>query len=380
MKNKFSKRSISNKQSHHHSYQTQIKRLSTPIDYVRTKTPNQCDLSIETVPFDSSTSCLKPNIPLKSQKILKRDLLRCSNQRPSFLGPQTLQTPRIHHGFQQIHSVALSSTASSSSSSSSSSFVDHHNVPRRRSLSLNSHIYYPTINRIGPWPDISINRLITDDNDLSQPIKKFRNIKNSHVFSLKSLSSLTDNTGPFKLYPSKHTYIEEYRKNKGYILNLNRKLQHRSLSLSSSSSTESQDSDDDQLSMVGTYSSDTENNTILEETILSTTNLSTMTRTIMKSNDDIIDNTNRLPLISSVINQLSVLPSMPMRNSNYFRASRRTKHHPNLTLPALTHSSIGFLNSMNTVEKLYGNHKKISTENQSKLFFMNERPKKRYLN
>ncbi|CAF3128905.1 unnamed protein product [Rotaria sp. Silwood2] len=377
MKHKFSKRSISNKQSQHRSYQTQTKRLATPIDHVRTKTPNNIDLNTESVPSDSLSPCLKPIVPLKSQKLLKRDLLRCSNQRPSILGPQILQQPRIHHGFQQTHSVALSSTSSSTSSSS----LDRHHVPRRRSLSLNSHTLYPTTNRIGPWPDSTINRLILDDNDLSRPIKKLRNIKNPRVFSPKSLSSLTDNTGPFKIYPSKHTYIEEYRKNKGYVLNLNSISQGTSLSLSSSSS-QLQESDDDQLSIIGTYSGGgaTGNNTIIERTNLSTTNLSSMTRTIIKSTDIMIDNTNRSPLISSVINQLHMLPSIPMRNSNYFRASRRTKHHPNITLPALTNSSIGYLNSMNSVEKLYGNNKKSSTENPSKLFFMTGRPKKRYSN
>ncbi|CAF4976840.1 unnamed protein product [Rotaria sp. Silwood1] len=380
MKNKFSKRSISNKQSHHRSYQTHTKRLSTPIDHTRTKTPIHTDLNTEIVSSDSYTPCLKPNIQFKSQKLLKRDLLRCSNQRPLILGPETLQTSHIHHRFQPTHSVALSSTSSLSSSSSSS--IDHHhhhNIPRRRSLSLNSHTFYTTTNRIGPWPDNSTDRLILVDNNLSRSTKKFRNNKNPRVFSPKSLSSLTNNTGPFKFYPSKHNYIEEYRKNKGYILNINQTSQCTSLSLSSSSSSLSQlqDFDDDQISIMGTYSGDTENNTIIERTNISTTNLLSMTRTIVKSNDDITTNINRLPIMSSVINQLNIFPSIPIRNSNYFRPNRRTKHHPNLTLPALTNSSIRFLNSMNTVEKLYGNHnKKISTENSSKLLFMTGRPKK----
>jgi len=368
MKHKSSKRSVSNKHLHQRSFQTQTRRLSIPIDRTRTISPNRIDLGTGTVHLDSFTACLKPNVQLRSQKILKRDLLRCSNQRPSFLGPQTLQPSRIHHGLQQTHSVG-------SASSTSSSFDQ-----RRRSLSVSSHTFYATIDRIGPWPDISISRLRSDGNDLLRPLKNFRNVKNPRLFSPKYYAGLNDNTSKFKFHPSKRTYIEEYRQQKGYLL-IPRPTIQPSTSLSLlSSSTQTQQFDDDQLSAAGTFSGGTGNRTGTERTDVSTTNLSLSSRGITKSTDDFPNNHHHhLPITSSVKNQINIFPSIPIRNNNHLRPIRHPPHHPQtLTLPPLTNSSFRYLNSMNSVEKVYGDNKKHSKQNPSKLIFIDGRQKKRY--
>jgi hypothetical protein len=370
MKHKLSKRSTSNKHRHR-SYQTQTRRLSISIDHTRTVSPNQINSGTGPAHLDSHTSCLKPNVPLKSQKLLKRDLLRCSNQRPSLLGPQILQPPRIHHGSQQTHSFASSSSSTSSSS----------NDQRRRSLSVNSRTFHATIDRIGPWPDISISRLHPDGNDLLRPLKTFRNVKNPCLFSPKYYAGLNDNTSKFKFHSSKRTYIEEYRKQKGYLLTLHSMKQPTSSSLSSS--RQAQRLDDDQLSTIGTYSG-VENYTARERTNTSTTNLSISTREITKSLDDILNNNNNhVPIISSVTNQINIFPSLPIRNNNNnnnnLRSIRHTQHHQTLTLPTLPNASVRYLNSMNPVEKVYADNKKISKENPSKLYFFDGRQNKRYL-
>ena len=145
MKHKSSKRSITNKQQL--QYLPSTRRFSnclTPILDSARISSNRIDLGTGAAHLDSHNLCLKANLNLKSQKALKRDLLRCSDQRPSLLGPQTLQPPRIHHGSQQT-----------------SSANDHHpqQPTRRRSLPITSRTFYATIDRIGPWPDISISRL-----------------------------------------------------------------------------------------------------------------------------------------------------------------------------------------------------------------------------
>jgi hypothetical protein len=350
MKHKTSKRSTK---------QSQTRRSPTSTDHIQTISPNKIDLGTGTVDLDSHTICLKPNVPLKSQKILKRDLLRCSNQRPSLLGVQTLQPPRItHHGSQPMHSV------------SSSSLIDHRNIPNHRSLSVNSRTIYSKIDRIAPWPDISINRLCSDENDLLRPIKNYRHLKNPGLFSPKYYAALNDNT-KFKFYPSKRTYIEEYRKQKGYLLNPKSKY---TTSLSLSSSTQFLNSDDDQLSTVGTYSAGG-NGIVRERSDLSITNPS-LARGPTKSVDDI--HTYRSPINASVPNHLNILPSIPIRNNN-LRSTRHTQlHHQTITLPTLANSSIQYLNNMTSFEKSYGDNKKNLRGNQSKLFVIDGRQNKRY--
>jgi len=357
MKHKSSKRSNSNKQHHHRSYQTQTRRSSIPIDHTQTVSPNQIDLGRGSVLIDSHNSCLKPNVPLRSQKLLKRDLLRCSNQRPSLLGPQTLQPPRIHHGSQKIHSVV--------SSSSTSSSLDG----RRRSLSVNSHTFNATIDRIGPWPDISITRLRSDGNDLLRPLKNFRSIKHPRLFSPKYYAGLNDTTSKFKFHVSTRTYIEEYRKQKGYLLIPRSKKQTKTSSISSS--RQGQQSDDDQLSAIGTYNG----------TARDRTDLSISTRGITKSPDDLLsnNNNNHVPIISSATNQINIFPSLSNRNNNNnnnLRTIRQTQHPQTITLPSLPNPSFQYLNS---VEKTDHEKKKNSERNESKLYFLDGRQKQRYL-
>ncbi|CAF4219453.1 unnamed protein product [Rotaria magnacalcarata] len=372
MKHKFLKRSISNKQTQHRSYQTQTKRIPTPIDHVRSSSPDQIDLDIESVLSDLYSPCLKPTVQLKSQKLLKKDLLRFSNQRPSLLGPQTLQSHSIHQASQQIHSV----TSSLSKSSSSSSSNDGRIASRRRSLSLTSRTFHATIHRIGPWADKSMNYFRSNQSDTSRPLQKLRTIKNLRISSPKSCISSNDNTYQFKIHPSKHTYIDEYRKSKGYLLNLPSSKQDTFLSLSSS--TEIQDYDDDQISVVGTCRGGVGNSSLIERTYLSTTHMSSIAGTNSKFAGEIIDNLNRSPRISSTMNQVHIPSVMPTQNNSHFRWSRRSQFNSTRMLPPLTNQPLQYLSSIDPIGKLYARTKKTSTHNPAKLLFVNGRPKKRY--
>jgi hypothetical protein len=369
MKHKSTKRSSSNKHPHHRSYQPQTRRLSTPNDKTRLLLPDKIDLGTGTVHLDSHTLCLKPNVPLKSQKLLKRDLLRCSNQRPSLLGQQTLQPPRIHHGSQQTHSVVSSSSRSSS--------YDHQNSHRRRSLSVHSHTFHATIDRIAPWPDMSISRLRSDGNELLRPLKSFRNMKNPRLFSPKYYASLGENRVKFQFYASTRTYMEQYRKQKGYLLNPRPPPQQTSLSLSSSAQLVQ--SDDDQLSAVGTYSGGAGNGTARERSYLSATDLSLPHTGITRSINDIFDYTTKSPIFSSITNQMNILPSIANRNG-HIRSIRPSQHQQTTpTLPSVNTTSLQYISRMGSVEKTYGNeNKKNSTQNQSNLYFLDGRQKKRY--
>ena len=368
MKHKSSKRSIYNK---HRSYQPQVRRSSISVDLTRSISPNQIDLGIGTAHLESQTLCLKPNVSLRSLKLLKRDLLRCSNQRPSLLGLQTLQPSRHHHhhhGLQQTHSMA-------SSSSTSSSFDR-----RRRSLSVTSHTFNATIDRIGPWPDVTINRLRSDGNELLRPLKNFRHPKNPRLFSPKYYASLNENANKFQFHPNTRTYMEEYRKQKGYLLiPLSRQKQPTSTSLSSLKLI-----DDDQVSVVGTISADRENSSARERSELTTTNLTLSTRGMTKSADDLTsyNNNNTIshePFISLTKNQLNIFPALSIRNNpqQHLRPIRPALQQHAITLPAISKTSIRYLNSINSVEKAYAHGKKAAKENQSKLYLLDGRPRKR---
>ncbi|CAF3328370.1 unnamed protein product [Rotaria socialis] len=374
MKHKFLKRSITNKQTQHRSYQTQTKRIPTPIDHVRSSSTDEIDLDIEGALSDSYSPCLKPTVQLKSQKLLKKDLLRVSNQRSSLLGPQTSQPHFAHHELQQIHSVASSLSKSSSSSSS----IDGRIASRRRSLSLTSRIFHATIHRIGPWPDKSINYFRSNQSDTPRPSQKVRTIKNPRITSPKSCISSNDNAYQFKIHPSKHTYIDEYRKSKGYVLNLPSSKQDTHLSLSSL--TEIQDYDDDQISLVGTYRCGVGDNSFTERTYLSTTHMSSIAGTNSKFAGEIIDKLNPLPRISSSMNQVHISPVIPTQNNSHFRYSRRSQFNSTRMLPPLTNQPFQYLSSTDPIGKLYDRTKKTSIHNPAKLLFMNGRPKKRYSN
>ncbi|CAF1534031.1 unnamed protein product [Rotaria sp. Silwood1] len=374
MKRKSSKRSILNKNSKH------LSNSLTPIIDVTTISSNQVDLGIGTAHLDSHTPCLKANLILKSQKALKRDLLRCSDQRPSLLGSHTLQPPRIHPGSQQVH------TASSSSS-------DHQQPKRRHSLSMNSRTFYATIDRIGPWPDVSISRLRSDGNELLRPLKNFRNLKNPRVFSPKYYAGLNEATSKFIFYSSTRSYIDEYRKQKGYVLGTQKTSQVNSLV--SSTPLSIQQSDEDQLSGMGAFSSavavDLNNSTIREDkTLISTTELSIPNNGFTKSASDSLEFTSTPPSIPSVTKvfndprHVNNFPTITMRNG-HLRPTRHPPHHTIVTqqaiaLPSLNGSSLHYISSMNSIEKAYSNSKKTSTQNQSKLFFIDRRHRKRISN
>ncbi|CAF1299576.1 unnamed protein product [Rotaria sordida] len=374
MKRKTSKRPILNKNA---------KNTSTsliPIIDATTISSKQVDLGIGTAHLDPHTPCLKANLILKSQKALKRDLLRCSDQRPSLLGSHTLQPPRIHPGSQQIH------TATSSSS------CDRQQSVRRHSLSMNSRTFYVTIDRIGPWPDISISRLRSDGNELLRPLKNFRNLKNPRVFSPKYYAGLNETTNKFKFYSSTRTYIDEYRKQKGYLLSTQKISQINSLP--SSTPIPIQQSDDDQPSGAGTFISgvviDLNNSTTREDkTLLSTTELSIPHNEFTKSVNNSFEFTNTppsIPAVTKVFNDprhINYFPTITMRNG-HLRPTRHPPHHTIMTqnqqsiaLPSLTGSSLNYISSMNSIEKAYSNSKKSSTQNQSKLFFIDRRQRKK---
>lgn len=358
MKNKSTKRSLSNKHSNHrrHFHHSTTRRSSIPTDsQLRTLTPSRVHFGTGVAHLDESNACLCPRNLSKNVKLLKKDLLKCSNQRPSLLGAQTLQPPRLHQS-QQSHT--------------SSSF-DREQPARHRSLSNHSNTLYATIDRIGPWPDVSISRIRSDGNDLLRPLKTFRNVKNPRVFSPKYYAALTDNTTRFKFYPSTRNYIDEYRKQKGYLLDARSLSMGPQTSLSLSSSIALQQSDDDQLSFGGTFTGTAGDATIRDRSEFLTSDFSQLG----KSPNDFVE-----PVISNI--QATILPSILPR-VNPPKATHRPGPPPvlaqqTITLPTLAHSSLHYLNSMNSVEKTYGEHKKTSRHpNPSKVFLLDGRQKKR---
>ena len=376
MKRKSLKRSILNKHEKHLS-----NSLTTVID-ATTISPDQVDLGTGTVHLDSHGPCLKANLTLKSQKVLKRDLLRCSDQRPSLLGSHTLQPPRIHHGFQQRSKTTLPSPSSS---------ADYYKPKHRHSLSMNSRKFYATIDRIGPWPDISISRLRSDGNELLRPLKNFRNLKNPRVFSPKYYAGLNENTSKFKFYSSTRNYIDEYRKQKGYSLGAT------TLPLTVRLSAPVPPSDDGQFSGLDTLSSsvvaDFNSNTTKDRGVLSMMDLSFRAHELSKSTNSLLEYSNTPPSIPSVTkifsdpHHVNYFPTIAMRNG-HLRQTRHPPHHSviaqqsqhqqSITLPSLTASSLHYANSMNSIEKAYSNSQKPSTQNQPKLFFIDDRNRKRY--
>ena len=364
MKHKSSKRSISNK-THRRGYQTQARRGSTPNATARTISPNRIHLGTGPANLDSHHVCLKSQLNLKNQKILKRDLLRCSNQRPSLLGPQTLQPPRLHHhASRTIHSMAPSNS-------------DRERLPRHRSLSIHSHTFCGTIDRVGPWPDISITRLRSDGNDLLRPLKTFRNTKNPRVFSPKYYTALTENTSRFKFHPSTRTYMDEYRKQKGYLLD-NRTAGQGAMSSSIASSFQLVSTEDDQYSVTGTFSGLAGETTTRDRTEALISSFSHLRTETERSTNTLLTQTSSAPNMSTGLTPINInLPSVPTRHQPP-RTTRVTPAHQTVALPALATSSLQYINSMNSVEKTYGEHKKSTRQQPSKLYFIDGRQKKRY--
>ncbi|CAF1008866.1 unnamed protein product [Adineta ricciae] len=351
MKPKLAKRSVPNKNAQQRSFPTQKKLV--PISHVENHIPsssNATDVCTETCHSDSSTLCLKPNVPLRTERLLKRDLLRCSNQRPSFLGLQTLQPPRIHPGSQPIHSIVPTP-------------LHHANSKRSSSLSDNPQTLQATIDRIGPWPDVSINYILSQGNDPLQPLKNFRHAKNPYSLSPKYYSTLSDHHTKFKFHPSKQSYIEDYRKQKGYLLSSYPRLQRKSLPTSSLGRIgyldNGNDEDDDQVSVHGTVSGPSGSFTARDHSEFSTTNLSIHSRGISKSVDDIVHHINNDHSSSN-----SHLPSIPLRNNQQFRTLRRDQQQL-ASLPAINPPAYQYVNSINSIDPSYDDHRKL--HNPSKI-------------
>ena len=386
MKPKSTKRSISNKPLEHR----RPSLVSTSIFDTSSISSKRVDLGNGTVHLDAYSSCLKTYTVLKNQKVLKRELLRCSDQRPSLLGVQTLQPPRIHHVSQQSPASTASSTM-------------HHQQPlRRRSLSMNSRTFYATIDRIGPWPDVSISRLRSDGNELLRPLKNFRSLKNPRVFSPKYYTAMTDNPTKFKYYPSTRTYIDEYRKQKGYLLGSRTPalINPRPLSIPlmhQQTEEEDEEEDEDQPTIVGdfgTAGTNLSSGIVVDRTILSTTDLSLPNNVQTKSANDLADNMSTPPSIPSVAKVFhephhgTSFPSINMRNG-HLRPSRHPPHHAviaqqsqhqqALALPSLTASSLHYMSSMSSVEKAYSHSKRTAMPPPSKLFFIDGRRKRKYV-
>ena len=257
-----------------------------------------------TYPIDMSHNCFKANLILKTPKLIKRDLLRSNESR-----------------FVQI----------------------------RRSQSADAVLSTRKIDLLGPWNENSHSSLTSKKRDVSRPLKNLPVWKNSQSSSPKLLEN-ENSTFESSIDMS----IEQYRKNKGYRLELN-----------------------------ATKTGKPPTNKVKEQPLIN------------KSNVDFIDQTtNTSPSIPSVTKIISVpyyihnFPSITMRNG-HLRSTRQPPHHPPLVaqqavaLPALTGSSINYLNTLNSTEKSLSNASKTSSSSslsssQSKLFFIHGRKKKRY--
>ena len=366
MKNKLNKRSLSQKQNiPRRSQNTNTRRMSISTVNTRTASPNRVHFGAGAFDLDNHWPCLKPSHGLKNQKQLKRDLLRCSNQRPSLLGPQTLQPPRLHQGSISNRPNALHSSSS----------YDQDRFSRQHSFSSHSNSFQGTIDRVGPWPDVSIIRVRSDGNDLLRPLKSFRNTKNPRVFSPKYYSSLAENNGRFKFQPSTKTYIDEYRRQKGYLLN-NRQAMVNYAAPSVSSSLQQIHSDDDQLSGVGTFSGIAGDSTMTDRTDFVSSD-----RSVIRSNDRWRPS-HESDLIKSVSNMSTgpnpVFPPMQQRTVHPRAATRSLiPTQQAINLPTLTATSLSYLSSMNSVGKIYGDPKKASRDNPSKLYILDGRSKQR---
>jgi len=377
MKQKSTKRSTTNKHpqvnTSSHSQTRRLSNSSTGAIDARKKSSHKAELGTGTSCFNSNISCFKANLILKSQKVIKRDLLRSSDQQPSLLNSHALQTPRIHHRSQQIHTVASSSTPPSS--------IHHRQSVRRRSLSADSHLNYTTNDPLGPWPDT---------NELIHPIKNFRNFKNPRICSPKYYGTLTENTTKFKFYSLSQTYMDEYRKQKGYSLgtHITLKMTPRLLPI--------QQSEDEQLSSEYIYSSgdDFTNDTTPDQTIASRNDLSSRQNVLLKSTNVFFDHTTigpSVPVLAKIFNEshhINNLPTIALRNG-HIRSTRHSNHHPTvaqqsqqppiMTLPPLTASSYQYISGMNSMDKVYSNSIKPSIQNHSKFFLIDRRHKRKYV-
>lgn len=273
--------------------------------------------------FDMTETCFKANLCIKSHKLLKRDLLRGSDSR-------------------HAHFTIVSA---------------HH----RRSRSADAILSSPKIDPFGPWTNLHHSSLPTKKRDFSRPLKNSR------------LSKISNETSTFE--SSMEMSIEQYRKNKGYRLEIPRKA-------ASSASIISTDTDRGTSRLP---SNDTLRSSS-QEALISSSSLGQ--NKLLKSPTDPLDHSSASPSIPSLTKILSVpyyihqFPPVPMRNG-HLRPTRHPPHHPlvvpqTVTLPALTGSSINYLNTLNSNGST-STKTSSSSLSQSKLYFVHGRKKRKYV-
>lgn len=246
---------------------------------------------------------------------------------------------------------------------------------RRRSLSVNSRTFRANIDRIGPWPDVSISRLSSDGNELLRPLKNFRNTKNPRVFSPKYYTALTENTIKFNFFAQTRNYIDQYRKQKGYMLDPRTNVPQIPFPISLP-----QSNDDERTSITGEFNLgtiDTNNGTARDRTIRSYQDLSEQMS--INTPPSIPSGTKLLTDIQHSNN----LPTVAMRNGHLRPVVRHSHQQVSssqqpVTLPSLGGSSLHYISSINSVEKAYSNSKtKSSLHSSSKFFLVDNRQKRR---
>ncbi|UJR14693.1 hypothetical protein I4U23_001686 [Adineta vaga] len=233
-------------------------------------------------------------------------------------------------------------------------------------------------------------------------MKTYRTMKNSRVFSPKYYASLMNNTGKFKYHTSSETYINEYRKKKGYLLSTHKTSKVLPQLLPT------QACDDEQLSTIetlnekasGNDASEHQNDATTERTIISTsdrltastTDLSSRQNPLMKSTNSFADQPNippSIPSLTKAVNEasnMSNFSTVAFRNTQ-LRAMRHSNHHHHhhhsnqqhqtVILPPLN-SSLQYLSSMNSLDRFYSHsNRKPSMQNHQKCFLIEGRNKKR---
>ncbi|CAF0776033.1 unnamed protein product [Didymodactylos carnosus] len=354
-----------------------------PINYIKT----EIQLGCGTAHLDQS-NCLKTKLNLKTEKQLKRDLLRVTDQRPSLLGSQTLHPSR---SFPTIRKIANETS-------------NHTSNDRRRSSSSLSSINFnlTPFDRIGPWPDKTINRL-RNANELLHPSKNFRNRHNIRLFSPKYYATMSEQQNKFTFYSNTKSYIDEYRKRKGYILGGTSSI----LSSQQNLDTLDNKSDDDQLSVVPNQTRENSRTFLSTETIFNQKSdpFNHNSVNYLKSSEIFVDSSsNDLLSISSTKNQQSIrseplltLPPITTKqtylNDQLFSSSSISMRNGHLRpmgtnsrtipLPSLPTSRYSNINQMGKTYAITTEGKKFENTN-AKLFVIESRPviteKKKYVN
>ena len=135
-----------------------------------------------------SPCCCSGNLTSKNQRALKRELLHCSQER----------------------SVDLDSPAPAK---------DLEPRTNRRSKSLDTRVSNPSVDHLGSWPNLSVIHLRSDGSGPLPPLKNGSHEKPSS----KHPSDGNETAEGFQFHPLLHTYITEYRKQKGYLLDVRAK-------------------------------------------------------------------------------------------------------------------------------------------------------------